>query len=221
MARILPSIREDARDREQCVQRFRAVSDPRPPSLAVPGGAPRTGTDATLALTVPHARRARGMHARPATSADSTLAVAGGAFPVLPAMRTVRRPHGEARRRQQHLQTSRQNETMHHHSLLVAAVCLLAVTAGRVLPGWNPYPGSIPTVRFRSPRPLGAPALVACNTGSRRGSREETAGHRARWRPSTVFAPAAPADVGALRSAVKYVFTISPIVLEHLEGREA
>ena len=50
------------------------------------------------------------------------------------------------------------------------------------------------------------PALVACNTGSRLGSREETAGHRARWRPSTVFATAAPADVGALRSAMKYVF---------------
>jgi hypothetical protein len=120
MARILPSIREDVRDGKRCVQQFRAVSGARLLSLAVSGAAPRAGTDAALALAVSHARRTRGMHARRPTSADSTLAVAGGAFPVLPAMRTVRRPHGEARRRQQHHQTSRQNETMHHHSLLVA-----------------------------------------------------------------------------------------------------
>jgi hypothetical protein len=159
----------------------------------VPGGAPRAGTDATLALAVPHARRTRGMHARPATSADSTLAVAGGAFPVLPAMRTVRRPHGEARRCQQHHQTSRQNETMHHHSLLVAVRLLCRQR-------WPCTPRLEPVSRVDPERPLPIattarrpPALVACNTGSRRGSREETAGHRARWRPSTVFALAAPA----------------------------
>ena len=204
MARILPSIREAPEIRSGACSGC-AVSGARPPSLAVPGRAPRAGTDATLALAVPHARCARGMHARPTAPADSALAVAGGAFPVLPAMRAVRRPHGEARRRQQHHQTSRQNETMHHHSLLVA-LRLLCRHRWPCTPVWNPYPGSIPSGRSRSPRPLGAPAPVACNMGSRRGSREETAGHRARWRPSTVFAPAAPADAGALRSAMKYVF---------------
>jgi hypothetical protein len=202
---ILPSIREHARGRKRCVLRFRAVSDARPPSLAVPGGAPRAGTDATLALAVPHARRTRGMHARPATPADSTLAVARGAFPVLPAMRAVRCPHGEARRRQQHHQTSRQNETMHHPSLLVGVRLLCR----------HRWPGTLrvePVSRVDSERPLPigttarCPQLGACNTGSRRGSSEVTAGHCVRWRPSTVFAPAAPADVGALRSAMKYVF---------------
>jgi len=211
MARILPSIREAPEIRNGACSGC-AVSGARPPSLAVPGGAPRAGTDATLALAVPHARRTRGMHASPATPADSTLAVAGGAFPVLPAMRTVRRPHGEARRRQQHHQTSRQNETMHHHSLLLA----VRLRCRRRRPCTARLSSSGTGVAGRSRASASSrhggsahPAVVACNTGSRRGSREEAAGHRARWRPSTAFAPAAPADDGALQFGDEMAFSRS------------
>ncbi len=89
-------------------------------SLAVPGAAPWASTDVALALAVPHARRPLGMHTRLPASTDSTLTVSRHAFPVLPAMRAVSLPRGEARSRQQHHQTSCQNETMHHHSLLLA-----------------------------------------------------------------------------------------------------
>jgi hypothetical protein len=89
-------------------------------SLAVPGGAPWAGADAALALAVPHTRCALGVHPRPAAPADSPLAVTRLALPVHPTVRAVGFPHGEARSRQQHHQTSCQNQTTHHHSLLVA-----------------------------------------------------------------------------------------------------
>ena len=72
-----------------------------------------------------------------------------------------------------------------------------------VAPRWNPYRRASSDHHGRSASPR---APVACNTGSRRDSREEAAGHRARWRPSTVFVPAAPVDVDTLRSAMKCVF---------------
>jgi hypothetical protein len=107
-------------------------------SLAMPGAAPWASTDVALALAVAHARRSFGMHPRPAASTDSTLTVSRRAFPVLPAMGAVSLPHGEARSRQQHHQTSCQNETMHHHSLLSPFVCL-AVTAGLCEPSGRPW----------------------------------------------------------------------------------
>jgi hypothetical protein len=118
---VLPSFQEVTGDRRAPRSAAdRALRRSSGTSLAVSGGTPWASTDVALALAVPHARRSLGMHARPATSTDSTLAVAGLALPVHPAMGAVRLPHGEARSRQQHHQTSCQNETMHHHSLLLA-----------------------------------------------------------------------------------------------------
>src|SRR5262245_47978676 len=92
----------------------------------MPGGSSWARTGAALALAIPHARCARGVSSRPTASADSTVADAGSALPVEPTMRPVRHPR-EARGRQQHHQTSCQNETMHHESLLLAVrfVCRL------------------------------------------------------------------------------------------------